>query len=60
MSVLCFAQFPGLDIIRLQAPCSVLLELQVPRTRKEGRRKQKDEARKRKETSRKLSKGGSE
>lgn len=38
---LCFAQFPGLDIIRLQAPCSVLLELRVPRTREEGRRESK-------------------
>lgn len=41
VSVLCFAQFPGLDIIRLQAPCSDLLELRVPRTREEGRKESK-------------------
>lgn len=37
LSVLCFANFPGLDIIRLQAARSELLEPGVPGIREEGR-----------------------
>lgn len=39
VSVLCFAKFPGLDSIRLQAARSDLLESGVPGNREEGRRR---------------------
>lgn len=39
VSVLCFAKFPGLESIRLQAAHSDLLEPGVPGNREEGRRR---------------------